>query len=149
MIPIAKNTRVTLNFALRVSESEEIDSTYENEPATFEVGDGNLLENFENLLLGMVAGDHEVFRLSPEEGFGAYNEDNLQKKTLDEFDDMDELELSIGLVVEFNDPAMGQVPGVIVDYDSQYVTVDFNHPLAGRELVFEVDIIEVEALSVH
>ncbi len=146
MISIGENTQVTMNFALKLSETEVIDSTYDKEPATFTIGDGNLLVNFERLLYGLKPGDSEIFRIDPEEGFGPYNEDNLQKMPLDSFADM---ELSIGLVITFTDPASGDVAGVVIDYDQQYVTVDFNHPLAGKELLFEVDILQVNPASIH
>ena len=146
MLEISSNTRVTLHFALRLNETEEVDSNFDGEPATFEVGDGNLIPGFEQAIFGMCAGDREVFRIAPEQGFGPYNEDNIQKLDIDEFDDM---ELSIGLMVIFSDQAMGEVPGVVLDYDSDWVTVDFNHPLAGKEVWFEVEIIDVEPVNLH
>lgn len=144
MIPITEHTKVTLNFALRINETEEIDSTFDKQPVTFEMGDGSLLESFEKVLYGLEAGDHEIFRLTAEEAFGSYNEDNIQRKPVADFENLD---LSIGLVIQFSDPALGEVPGVIIDYEQDYVTVDFNHPLAGRELMFEVEIIDVELIT--
>ncbi|MNY81117.1 FKBP-type peptidyl-prolyl cis-trans isomerase SlyD [compost metagenome] len=61
----------------------------------------------------------------------------------EQFQDM---ELAEGLLVIFNDAAKTELPGIVKAFDDQHVTIDFNHPLAGKRLAFEVDIIEVKAL---
>lgn len=144
MLKIGPDSKVTLNFALRVNVDEEVDSTFGKEPATFVVGEGSLLPGFEQALFGMKAGDKEVIRIAPEQGFGVPNQDNIKIIALDAFSN---IELSRGLVVMFNDPTSGTMPGLIHDYSADGVTVDFNHPLAGKEIWFEVEILKVEAAS--
>jgi len=134
--------RITLNFAVRLMDGTELDSTFGREPASFVWGDESLLPGFERALLGLKAGDKRSVYIEAENGFGAYNPDNVQQFRSDEFDDA--VELSVGVVVNFRDAAGAELPGVITLMEDDWVTVDFNHPLAGRDLTFEVEIIAVE-----
>ncbi|PKM21508.1 MAG: peptidylprolyl isomerase [Gammaproteobacteria bacterium HGW-Gammaproteobacteria-14] len=134
--------RITLNFAVRLMDGTELDSTFDREPASFVWGDESLLPGFERALLGLKAGDKRSVYIEAENGFGAYNPDNVQQFRGDEFDDA--VEISVGTVVNFRDAAGAELPGVITLMEDDWVTVDFNHPLAGRDLTFEVEIIAVE-----
>ena len=148
MLDIGPNCKVTLHFALRLADSGElVDSTFEKKPADLVIGDGNLPASFEATLIGLQAGDHQVRRIPPQDGFGQHNPSNVQKIARDQFDPS--VELSEGLVVSFQDKANTELPGVVVEFNAQQVTVDFNHPLAGRELEFEVEILAVAPAEMH
>src|SRR5690606_13987854 len=112
----------------------------DEEPATFKVGDGNLLPGFEAALYGFKAGDKRSLQIEPENAFGQPNPQNVQVMPRGQFQDM---ELSEGLLIIFNDAANAELPGVVKAFDEQQVTIDFNHPLAGKTLSFDVEIIEV------
>lgn len=140
---IGPDKEVTLHFALSLESGEVVDSTFDKKPATFKVGDGNLLPGFEQQLYGLKAGDKRTFQVTPEQGFGQHNPQNMQVMPRSQFEGM---ELSEGLLVIFNDAAKTELPGVVKAFNDQQVTVDFNHPLAGKALSFEVDIIDVKAL---
>ncbi|MBS7663945.1 peptidylprolyl isomerase [Pseudomonas lalucatii] len=140
---IGPDKEVTLHFALKLENGEVVDSTEGKAPATFRVGDGNLLPGFETALFGFKAGDQRTLQVLPEQGFGQPNPQNVQQMPRAQFQDM---ELSEGLLVIFNDAANAELPGVVKAFDESQVTIDFNHPLAGKTLNFEVQIIEVKAL---
>ncbi|MBJ9976318.1 peptidylprolyl isomerase [Pseudomonas sp. S75] len=140
---IGQNTEVTLHFALHLENGDTVDSTFDKTPATFKVGDGNLLPGFENALFGFKAGDERTLSISPESAFGQPNPQNVQIMPRSQFEGM---ELSEGLLVIFNDAANTELPGVVKAFDEQQVTIDFNHPLAGKTLSFEVRILDVKAL---
>ncbi|EAW39389.1 probable peptidyl-prolyl cis-trans isomerase, FkbP-type [marine gamma proteobacterium HTCC2080] len=144
---ISEGTRVTLNFALVLDDGSEIDSNFEKEPASFSVGDGSLLPGFERALFGLKSGDEATLEILPEEGFGQPNDNNLQTIKRDQFDAGSELEE--GMVFSFADAAGGELPGVVKTFDADEVTVDFNHPLAGRTLSFRVAIHNVEVAELH
>jgi FKBP-type peptidyl-prolyl cis-trans isomerase SlpA len=144
---ISEGTRVTLNFALVLDDGSEIDSNFEKEPASFSVGDGSLLPGFERALFGLKSGDEATLEILPEEGFGQPNDNNLQTIKRDQFDVGSELEA--GMVFSFADAAGGELPGVVKTFDADEVTVDFNHPLAGRTLSFRVAIHNVEVAELH
>ncbi|TKV86183.1 peptidylprolyl isomerase, partial [Pseudomonas aeruginosa] len=96
---------------------------------------------FEQALFGLKTGDKRTLTILPEQGFGQPNPQNVQIMPRDQFQDM---ELAEGLLVIFNDAAKTELPGVVKAFDEQQVTVDFNHPLAGKTLAFEVEIIDVQ-----
>lgn len=135
-------TRITLHFAVRLIDGTEIDSTFERQPASFVWGDESLLPGFERVLLGLKAGDKRSAVIPPDKGFGEYNPDNVQQFQKKEFDTGEPL--AAGVVVSFRDAAGAELPGVISAIEDDWVQVDFNHPLAGRELTFEVEVIAVE-----
>ncbi len=140
---IGQNTEVTLHFALRLENGDTVDSTFDKSPATFKVGDGSLLPGFEALLFGFKAGDKRSLEVLPENAFGQPNPQNVQIIPRSQFQNM---ELSEGLLVIFNDAANTELPGVVKAFDDDQVTIDFNHPLSGKTLTFEVEIFEVKAL---
>jgi len=67
---IQNGSKITMHFALKLAEDQVVDSTFESEPATFELGDGNLLPGFEEYLLGLTTGDKKLFDVPPEKAFG-------------------------------------------------------------------------------
>tara|TARA_R110000868_G_scaffold114868_6_gene307343 strand:- start:738 stop:1190 length:453 start_codon:yes stop_codon:yes gene_type:complete len=140
---IGPDKQVTLHFALKLDNGDVVDSTFDKKPATFKVGDGNLLPGFEQAIYGLKAGDKRSLSISPEQGFGQGNPQNIQIMPRSQFQEM---ELSEGLLVIFNDAANAELPGVVKAFDDSQVTIDFNHPLAGKALSFDVEIIEVKAL---
>ena len=137
---IGPDKEVTLHFALKLENGDVVDSTFDKQPATFKVGDGNLLPGFEAALYGFKAGDKRSLQIEPENAFGQPNPQNLQVIPRSQFADM---ELSEGLLIIFNDAANAELPGIVKTFDEQQVTIDFNHPLAGKTLSFDVEIIEV------
>lgn len=134
--------RITLHFAVRLMDGTELDSTFAGDPAAFSWGDGSLLPGFERAILGLHAGDKRSVFIDAEAGFGEYNEQNVQHFRRDTFSGPDDL--AVGAVINFADAAGAELPGVVSALDDEWVTVDFNHPLAGRELTFEVEIVRVE-----
>jgi FKBP-type peptidyl-prolyl cis-trans isomerase SlpA len=140
---IGQNTEVTLHFALRLENGDTVDSTFDKAPATFKVGDGNLLPGFEAAIFGFKAGDKRTVEVLPENAFGQPNPQNMQVIPRSQFVGM---ELSENLLVIFNDAANTELPGIVKEFDDAQVTIDFNHPLAGKTLTFEVEIFSVKAL---
>lgn len=144
---IGPGTQVTLHFSLELDSGEVVDSNFDSAPATFSVGDGNLLEGFERVLFGLKAGDEQTFVMSPEASFGQHNPANVQHIGRDQFPD--DIPLEEGLVLSFADAQQTELPGVITAFDDQTVTVDFNHPLAGRAIHFSVRILDVTPAVTH
>lgn len=138
---INTSSHVKLNFALHHASGQTIDSTFDKGAVQLTIGDGNLLEGFESCLIGLVAGDHQTFMVPPQEAFGQHNPANLQTIKRHQFGP--DMVLEQGLVVSFSDAANTELPGVVKTIDGDNVVVDFNHPLAGVELKFEVEILEV------
>ena len=138
---VGDQSQVTLHFALRLEDGSLIDGTATDRPASFQMGDGNLFPSFEARLLGLRAGEERRFTLPPAEAFGEHQELNLRNLPVSHFEQL-ESPLEPGLMVSFSSPE-GELPGVVRSVEGERVVIDFNHPLAGRTIVFEVEIVEV------
>ena len=139
---IGQNSTVTLHFSLKFEDGSVVDSNFDKDPATFTVGDTSLLPGFERTLFGLKEGDERSFQVLPEQAFGTPNEQNVQVMPRSQFDGS--MELDYGVLVIFKDAAGGEMPGVIKEFNDQQVTVDFNHPLAGKTITFDVKIVKVQ-----
>lgn len=146
-LSVGPGTKVTLHFAVQLENGDIVDTNFEREPATFTVGDGNLLPGFEKALFGMYEGEHKTLVIKPEEGFGQRNPNNIQEIPRSQFNP--ELELKEGLMLSFADAQKMELPGVVQRFDEEVVVIDFNHPLAGRDILFEVAILKIEPVQVH
>ncbi len=138
---IVPGSKVSMHFAIKMDNGDVVDSTFERTPAEFALGDGNLLPGFEEFLLGLNNGDHKEFDIPPEKGFGQPNPQNVQEMKRSVFPV--DMPVAPGLMVSFADAQGAELPGVISKAEGDWVTVDFNHPLAGKTLTFEVQILEV------
>lgn len=145
---ISPGKKITMHFSLGLKQvdpgqsSKLIDSNFDKAPVNFTFGDGNLLPGFENALLGFKAGFKRTLYISCDNAFGRVNEDNIQGYPRYQFPA--DLVLEEGLMVNFSDAAGNDQAGVVKDFNSAKVTIDFNHPLAGEEIEFKVEIIAVE-----
>jgi FKBP-type peptidyl-prolyl cis-trans isomerase SlpA len=143
MTVVGPDTRVTLHFSILLESGEEIDSTRRSRPATFTVGDGSLLPGFERALFGLSAGADEQLRIAAPDGFGEQRQENLRFVPMAQF--AANVAPEPGLVVSFAGPG-GELPGVVRSIEGDLVVVDFNHPLAGKNLIFDVSILKVEPI---
>lgn len=142
---IQYGSTVTLHFTLRLVEQDIlVDSTSGEEPMTFVMGDGDLVEGMEMPLLGLKVGDIRRFEVACEDAYGPDNvdEDKMQNIPVSEFPQ--DLDIGPGLVVGFTSPSGDEIAGTIMGFTDEIVTVNFDHPLAGHDLVFEVEILEIK-----
>ncbi len=144
---VGQGTKVFLNFSLSLEDGSEVDNNFGGEAVSFTFGDGSLLPGFEQCLVGMEPGERRLFTVAPESAFGQPNENNVQQIPREGFDD--DVDLELGLVCSFADAAGGELPGMVVGFDHENVTIDFNHPLAGRTILFDVHVHRVEAAELH
>lgn len=144
-LTVDTGVKVTLHFSLGLEDGEIIDSNFAAQPATFTLGDGNLLPGFEATLKGLKVGDEREFILTPADAFGQRNPENIQQVARSHFD---EEELEPGAVFSFQN-GDGELPGVVTAVDSDLVTVDFNHPLSGHTIIFRVAIVDLSPDTMH
>ena len=142
---IQMGSRISLHFALLMPSGEEIDTTRRGKPAELTLGDGNLLPGFETALVGLSAGDDAQLIVPAEQAFGERVEANVRLLAKTLFADfISEEPLEPGLVVSFQAPD-GELPGVVKAVYEDTVQVDFNHPLSGSDITFDVSILSVES----
>jgi FKBP-type peptidyl-prolyl cis-trans isomerase SlpA len=137
---------LTLHYRLAGPDGDDIVNTFHERPATLSLGNGELAPAMEARLLGLAEGTHTSFELAGGEAFGERNPELLQrvKRTLlAELGDPDE-QYHVGDVVQFPTPdGQGRYAGVVREVDDDALLFDFNHPLAGRPVTFEVHLIGV------
>jgi FKBP-type peptidyl-prolyl cis-trans isomerase SlpA len=144
-ITVSGGAYLTLHYRLAAMDGTDIVSTFGDSPATLEIGTGQLAPFLETCLIGLPEGAHETFELTPEQAFGARNPELVQRvsrATLDENSQFGE-EYAIGDLVEFAAPGGGRFAGVLREVNADDALFDFNHPLAGQPLKFEVKIIGI------
>ena len=137
---IEKGKKVTIHYTLTV-EGRVVDTTEGEQPLVFEYGSGQLIPGFENNISGLKSGDKKNFEVSPEQGYGVHNPGAVEKIPRDAF--KDQPELAAGKIITGQ---VGDQPfqATIVELDEKDVTLDLNHPLAGKVLNFEVEVVAVD-----
>ncbi len=143
---IVPGSRVRMHFTLRLDDGTEVESSRNGEPVEFEIGDGALIQGLERALFGLKAGDKQTLRISPAEGYGERDPAHVHTLKREVFDA--DINLEPGLVMGFELPDGEYLHGTVQSFDVSEVQVDFNHPLAGRDIIFEVDILSVETQHV-
>jgi FKBP-type peptidyl-prolyl cis-trans isomerase SlpA len=142
---IEASSFLTLHYRLS-GPAGDIINTFDGKPATLSLGAGELSPAVEQRLLGLEEGARSTFALPAGEAFGPRNPDMLQwvaKKLLTQLGDPLE-KYAAGDVVQFPTPdGLGQYAGAVVQADESRVLFDFNHPLAGQPVTFEVHVIGV------
>jgi FKBP-type peptidyl-prolyl cis-trans isomerase SlpA len=141
---INTDSLVTLHYRMAVQETERAVvrvSTFDSRPATLQLGRGELAPALEVCLVGLAVGDHEVFELEAGEVFGEHKEELVERFARKDLPD--DVELAANTVVEFLGEGGENIPGLVKEVDAESALIDFNHPLAGRALSFEVQIIGI------
>lgn len=133
---IKKNQVVTMTFELKV-DNEIIESNMNEKPMTFGFGSGQLIEGLEELIEDMNEGETRTVTVPSEKAYGEYDESLTEKCPIGDFEGID---LQIGLVLEGEDQNGNVLKATITDVTKEEVTVDYNHPLAGKDLEFTVYI---------
>ncbi len=137
---IEQGSKVELHFSVSIENGVEIDNTRSREqPVTLVIGDGNLLPGFEKALMGLRAGDRRTVHLPPDDAFGQWNPENIQTFDTVKFEQRPD----VGQMIEFEDKAKASLFGVVKSVGDDITEIDFNHPLAGKNISFEVEIFKV------
>ncbi|WP_455380489.1 FKBP-type peptidyl-prolyl cis-trans isomerase [Acidihalobacter prosperus] len=144
---IGPQSRVRLHYSITLEDGRVADATDAETPLEIELGTGVLHPNLEELLLGRRAGDKDVVTLSPEKGFGEWDEDLVQ--TLPRHDFPNDMSVSPGHIIGFETPGGDEVPGTILEVEENAIILDFNHPLSGHTLTIGLEILEVQQAHNH
>jgi FKBP-type peptidyl-prolyl cis-trans isomerase SlpA len=139
---IKSDSKVTLRYAVSLADGTVIEEA-EDTPETIKLGQGEFINELEQKLYGMEAGStDDIIIPALENLFGAYDETRVQQIEHSVFDQ--DTPPQQGHLIEFTLPNGSTVPGVIREVTEEYVLVDFNHPLCGRDVMFAVEIVSVE-----
>jgi peptidylprolyl isomerase len=138
MQKIENNLFISLDYKGTLSNGEVFDTSYGRAPLEIQMGAGQLIRGFENALLGMAVNEKKTFTLAPEDAYGHRDESMTQK--FPRAGVPPEMNPQVGQTVGLSTEDGQQIPAVIMAVDDQHVTVDLNHPMAGKTLTFEIEI---------
>ncbi len=139
---VKQDSLVTLHFRVTLPEGgQAFISTFESTPAPLPLGRGELAPALEQRLTGLEVGNREVFDMEAGTVFGQHKPDLVQR--FERGDLPADIELDLHSVIEFSDPEGNKFPGLVRELDDATALIDFNHPLAGRAVRFEVEVIGV------
>ena len=134
---VQDNKIVTLDYTLIV-EDEILESTKDGEAIEFIQGIGQIIPGLENALYNMKVGETKSVVIEPEDAYGIYDEESTQVAKKDEFSE--DIPLDVGTFLDLEDDEGEILSAQIIEEDEETVTLDFNHPLAGKTLTFEITV---------
>jgi len=131
---------VSVHYVGKFTDGEVFDSSEGREPLQFQVGSGQLISGFESAILGKSIGDKVTTNIAPENGYGLVREDLVVNVPLDKMPGL----VEVGQTLEANGDN-GQVAHVVVTaVNEDSVTIDGNHPLAGKSLIFDISVLSIQ-----
>ncbi len=143
---VAAGSHLTLHYRVSLPDGDaDVINTFGDRPATLQVGVGQMAEPLERCLLGLAEGERRCFELTAQQAFGERNPELIQKLARETFDaNVDRADdYRPGDVVDIAGPDGSRFAGVLKELTERYALFDFNHPLAGQSLRFEVHILGV------
>jgi FKBP-type peptidyl-prolyl cis-trans isomerase SlyD len=146
---VEKNKVVSLSYELKV-RGDTVEKVGADAPLMFLFGAGNLLPKFEENLSGLKKNDGFNFKLVSADAYGPVNEDAIVDVPMQAFEVDGEINreiLKVGNQIPMLDQSGNRLNGVVLKFDEKYVTMDFNHPLAGDDLHFSGKVVEIRDAS--
>lgn len=131
-----------MHFSLALENGTQAISTFDEEPLEFSMGDGTLQPGLELGLFGLRPGDEQTLTLTPDQAYGWHDEQMIHPMSLSDFDG--KIKPEPGQLVAFSTAEGDEAPGIVLSVEDDQVEVDFNHPLAGHNVVYRVEILAVE-----
>lgn len=142
---IQPDSEVIMYFTLKLEDGTIADSTENEEPMQFVMGDGSMIPGLERSLYGLRIGEKQNVRIGPDDAFGQRDPENIRIMKREEFPA--EMALEPGVIIEFDTETGESIAGMITEVQTENVNVDFNHPLAGHEVTFDVEIVDINPAS--
>jgi len=134
---IKEGSKVKVHYTGKFENNEVFDSSKEREPIEFVVGEGNLIKGFENAVMGMEPGQNKTVTINAEEGYGERRKDLVQEIEKEKVPE----NVAVGQNLQANTPG-GPINVEVVEVKENTVVLDANHPLAGKNLIFDIEVVE-------
>jgi FKBP-type peptidyl-prolyl cis-trans isomerase SlyD len=138
-LKVADDLVVSLHYTLRLDDGEVVDTSADSDALEFLQGKGNVIPGLESALYGMAVGEEKDVVVAPADGYGERDPDALEMVDRDVFPP--DLALEPGMGIRMRDESGQPFVGYVADIRSEGVLLDFNHPLAGETLQFEVKVV--------
>jgi FKBP-type peptidyl-prolyl cis-trans isomerase SlyD len=141
MMEIAEKVYVAIDYKLTLDSGQEIDQSPEGQPLGFITGFGQIIPGLEKALMGRVTGDNAQLVIEPDDAYGPVRDDLFQEIPKSQFPA--EVEIKPGMNFEAQSPRGPMMITIAKINDNETVTVDLNHPMAGKQLHFDIKVVEV------
>jgi FKBP-type peptidyl-prolyl cis-trans isomerase 2 len=132
---------VKVHYRGTLADGTEFDSSRGQEPLEFTLGQGQLISGFEEAVVGMSLGENKTVTIAADEAYGERNEAMVQQVPRGAIPP--EVELAEGMLLQAQGPEGETLRFTVADFNEEEVTVDGNHPLAGRDLTFELELVQI------
>lgn len=142
---IRKGDTVSVHYTGRLTDGNVFDSSEGRDPLTFTVGQGQIISGFEDAVVGMAAGECKTVTIDPEQGYGQRRDELLFEFPRDQVPEG--MQIEVGTPVQLQDNSGNPVPAVVAGMTDALVTMDCNHPLAGKTLEFDITVVETGAVA--
>jgi FKBP-type peptidyl-prolyl cis-trans isomerase 2 len=132
---------IKIHYTGRLDDGTVFDSSKEREPLEFTMGSGGLIKGFEDAVRGMTVGEMKTISIASGEAYGPYREDlvmSINKAQLPP-----DIDIRQGVMLSLRHPNGGTIDALISEVTDDSVTLDANHPLAGEDLTFELELVEI------
>jgi FKBP-type peptidyl-prolyl cis-trans isomerase 2 len=139
-VPVKTGDTVRVHYRGSLKDGTMFDESAGRDPLAFTVGLGQVIPGFEAAVIGLEPGDSVKVTIEPEDAYGPHHAELRHLVTMDDF----ATEPFVGGEVNLVSPDGDEMPGRVVEIDGENVTLDFNHPLAGETLEFEITLVEFE-----
>ena len=146
MAQVKKGDTIQVHYHGTLTDGTIFDSSNGREPLEFEVGGGMVIEGFDNGVLGMTIGEKRTVNIPADQAYGPKNDDMIMEFPLDRFPA--DLVPEVGMQLNMSNTEGDQFPVVIVEVADEHVLLDANHPLAGKDLIFDLELVTVTPKSV-
>ncbi|MFO8099064.1 MAG: peptidylprolyl isomerase [Salinibacter sp.] len=141
MAEAKKGDEVQVHYTGKLEDGTVFDTSEEGEPLSFTIGEERVIPGFEEAVTGMEPGDSKTTEVDPEQAYGEHREDMVMEMEKDQIPD--EVDPEVGQQLQLRLENGQTVPVLITALGDDSVTIDANHPLAGRTLIFEIELVDV------
>jgi peptidylprolyl isomerase len=145
MSKVKSGDTVKVHYHGKLTDGTTFDSSEGREPLEFEVGSGSVIAGFDNGVTGMTVGDKKTINIPVDEAYGQKQDDLLMEFPLDRFPA--DMKPEVGMQLNMSNGAGQNFPVIIREVREDAVVLDANHPLAGEDLVFDLELVEIKGNS--
>ena len=142
MPKVQNGDTVVVHYTGKRADSTIFDSSRDREPLTFTLGKGELIPGFEQAVLGMETGDSRTTTIPAEQAYGQYEPNLMTEVARDQLPS--DLEIEVGQSLQLQHPDGMTIPVAVTEITETSVTLDANHPLAGQDLTFEIELVAIQ-----
>ncbi len=132
---------VKVHYTGKLDDGTVFDSSVEREPLEFSLGSGNVIPGFEEAIVGMAPGESKTTKIPPEQAYGPQREELVI--TVEKEQIPTDLSVAVGQQLQISQNNGQVIPVIVTDVSDSKVTLDANHPLAGEQLTFDIELVEV------